>query len=91
MPDTYLELCQQLIEDAGISGTMSTVVNQTGEFKRVTNWIKRATTEIEQKFFNWNFLHRFYSFPTVASQQDYPAPTFLQLNVTAGAVVGATV
>lgn len=91
MLNTYLELCQQLIEDAGISGSMLTVTDQTGEFKRVTNWVRRAVTELEQKYFDWNFLHNFYSFPTIDAQQDYPAPTFLQLDVTTGAVIGATV
>lgn len=74
MPDTYLELCQQLIRDAGISGTMTTVVSHTGEFKRVTEWIARAVREIEQKFFNWDFLWTAYSFNTVATQQDYTKP-----------------
>ena len=45
--DTYLQLCQQLMLDAGISGTMSTVVSQSGELGRVTNWINTATKEVE--------------------------------------------
>ena len=69
--DTYLELCQQLLLDAGISGTMTTVASQTGEFNRVTKWINRACQEIEGMWFNWNFLHNFGTFNTVASQQDY--------------------
>ena len=76
---TFIELCQQLIDDAGISGEIVSVVAQTGEFRRVVNWILRATTEIEGSYFNWNFLHEFHSLSTVVDQQDYPAPTNLNL------------
>jgi len=69
--DTYLELCTQFMLDAGISGTMSTVTSQTGEFKRVTQWINRACQEVEGKWFNANYLHNFGTFNTVAAQQDY--------------------
>jgi len=91
MPDTNLELCQQFVEDAGISGTFNTVVGVTGEHKRVVNWIKRAALEVEQRYFNWNFLHNFYSFDTVASQQDYDPPLFIGLDTLLGTVVGATI
>lgn len=72
---TFLELCQQLVEDAGISGTFTSVASQKGEFKRVVNWITRATTEIEGLWFNWDFLHVFHTFDTVVGVSDYPAPT----------------
>lgn len=71
---TYLDLCQQLVEDAGISGNFTSVVGQTGEFKRVVNWVARATTEVEGLWFNWDFLHIFHTFSTVASVSDYPPP-----------------
>lgn len=77
--DTYIELCQQLIDDAGVSGDIVDVENQTGELRRITNWIRQATKEIESMYFNWNFLHTFHSFSTVISQQDYPIPADLNL------------
>ncbi|RLA00301.1 MAG: hypothetical protein DRQ42_05810, partial [Gammaproteobacteria bacterium] len=85
MPDTLLELSQQLIEDAGISGTMVSAQNQVGEFKRVVNWIVRATTEIEGTWFDWDFLHAFLEFDTVIGNSDYPAPADFNLwdNATA--------
>jgi hypothetical protein len=76
---TFLDLCQQVVEDAGISGTFTSVANQTGEFRRVVNWVARATTEVEGLWFNWDFLHVFYTFNTVASVRDYPAPNDLNL------------
>ncbi len=74
MPDTLLELCQQLVEDAGISGDFTSAEGQSGEFKSVVGWIKRATTEIEGKWFDWDFLHEFLTFDTVVATSDYPAP-----------------
>ena len=74
MYKTYLDLCQQLVEDAGISGTFTSVAGQSGEFKRVVDWIARATTEVEGLWFNWDFLHVFHSFSTVIGVRDYPAP-----------------
>jgi len=68
---TYLDLCQQLVIDAGISGEFTTVAGNTGEFNRVTKWVENATREIEGLWFNWNFLHNFQTFDTVVSQSDY--------------------
>lgn len=76
---TFLDLCTQLIEDAGISGTIASTVAQTGEFKRVVGWIRRATTEIEGMWFNWNFLHEFHSLNTIIGVRDYPPPSNLNM------------
>lgn len=74
MYKTYLDLCQRLIEEAGISGTITSVSSQTGEFKRVTEWVKRATTEIEGMWFDWDFLHVFATINLIVGVSDYPAP-----------------
>lgn len=74
MYKTYLNLCQRLVEEAGISGTINSVVGATGEFKRITEWIKRSTTEIEGKWFDWNFLHEFATVNIIVGVSDYPAP-----------------
>lgn len=75
----YLELCQQLVEDAGIAGQILATDNQTGEFARVVNWVKRAVTEIEGLWFDWDFLYLdgpSNPVSTVIGQSDYP-PTAL--------------
>lgn len=89
MYKTYLNLCQRLIEEAGISGQIASVVNQTGEFKRVTEWIKRATTEIEGKWFDWNFLHTFATVNIIVGVSDYPAPSGHNVWDTQTAVIPA--
>ena len=74
MYKTYLNLCQRLIEEAGISGTIASVDNQTGEFKRVVEWVQRACFEIEGTWTNWNFLHTFSTIDAIVGVSDYPAP-----------------
>jgi hypothetical protein len=76
---TFLQLCQRLITKAGITGTMTNTENQVGEFKRVVDWVAEATEEIEGMWFNWNFLHQFHTFPTIAGVKDYPPPPNLNL------------
>jgi hypothetical protein len=74
MYQTLLELCNGVIREAGISGEITSVLSQQGEKKRVVEWVKRACTLVEGKWFNWNYLHEFHTFDTVASVRDYPAP-----------------
>lgn len=70
---TFLELCQDLAEEAGISdGTTPTAVTgQTGELKRVVGWIARAYREVQRKRPRWNFLRNDFSFPTVVGTSNY--------------------
>ncbi len=79
---TYLELCNLLCMDCAISGApMTSVVNQTGEFKRVTVWINRAYRELQTARSNWDFLRSSQlegggvSFSTIAGQPIYPLGT----------------
>ena len=72
MYTTFLNLCNGLIGEAGISGEMTSVVNQQGELRRVVNWINRACTLVEGKWVNWNYLHEFHTFDTVSGIRDYP-------------------
>ena len=45
---TYLELCQTLRREAGVSGVgPASVVDQSGEYLRLVEWIKAAWTEIQ--------------------------------------------
>lgn len=84
----YLQLCQRMIREAGISGVSSftSTVGVTGEAQRVTDWISTAWTEIQGKCEDWGFMRASYlnptgpagqaipgtSFPTVSGQSAYP-------------------
>ena len=78
---TYLELCQRLILESAISGSMTTTVSQTGEFQRVTTWINQAWVDIQTERQTWDFMRSSQlngggvSFATVAGQAIYPLGT----------------
>ncbi len=69
---TFLELCKRLRQEAGISGTgPASVVSQTGELKRIVDWILSADQDVQNKRKNWKFLQNDFSFNTVAGTQVY--------------------
>lgn len=79
---TYLQLCNRMILEAAISGgPMTSVVDQTGEFLRVTTWVQQGYQDLQNERFNWEYLRSSQllgegvSFATVAGQAEYPLGT----------------
>lgn len=70
-----------MILECAISGTMTTTVDQTGEFLRVTTWINQAWVDIQTERQTWDFMRSSQlngggvSFATVAGQAVYPLGT----------------
>jgi len=53
---TYLELCQDVRAEAGLSGTgPSSVLNQSGMYQRIVRWTQQAYAEI-LRMHTWSFL-----------------------------------
>lgn len=68
----FLELCQDLRREAGISGTgPASVVSQTGEMLRVVEWVSAAYRAIQNLHPTWLFLQNDLTFNTVAATQTY--------------------
>lgn len=73
-----LSLTQRLALECGVSGAISTTLNQTGEFLRLVTWIDQAWTDLQTKHDDWdwmrssNVLASGASFATVAGQASYP-------------------
>lgn len=78
---TYLELCQRMALECGVSGTLSTVAGQQGSLARCVNWVSQAWTEIQDEHDDWLFLRSSkllgggVSFATVSGQLFYPLGT----------------
>lgn len=78
---TYLQLCQRMILECAISGTMTTVVAQTGEFQRVATWIAQGWQDLQNERQNWDWLRSSQllgggvSFETIAGQAEYQLGT----------------
>jgi hypothetical protein len=70
----YLELCQKLRSECGISGDGPvTVDGQTGQLKLLVNWINDAWIRIQSRRKDWYFMWNIFSFQTAANIQDYTA------------------
>jgi len=68
----FLQLCQQVRQEAGIaSNGPSTVGSQTGEMKRLVDWVAQAWVEIQEARNDWEWMRQSISFDTVAGQQIY--------------------
>lgn len=63
---TFLELCQAVAIEAGISGSIVSTANQVGEAQRVVRWVARAYKYIQNLHEDWKFLRNDVSFPVAA-------------------------
>jgi hypothetical protein len=60
---TFLELCQSLALEAGISGGIASASGQVGEAQRVVRWVARAYRYIQNLHQDWKFLRCDVEFP----------------------------
>lgn len=67
----YLQLAQRLAVECGVTGTISTVVGQTGMYAKLINWVNDAWLEIQGMHDNWNWMREPFAFNTVASTGNY--------------------
>jgi hypothetical protein len=71
---TFLEICKRVRQEAGISGSgPSSVVGQTGEMKRIVDWVNTAWEDVQLSRPNWNWMRAGFSFQTVTGDYDYTA------------------
>jgi hypothetical protein len=69
---TFLQICQSIRQEAGISGTGPlSVVNQTGEYKRVVDWARSAWLDIQLADPTWRWMRGSFTFVTTPGQGAY--------------------
>lgn len=79
---TFLDLVVRACEECAVNtDSLSTVVGQRGELKRMVNWVSDAWFKIQGKHQDWRFLRTTASWPTIATQAEY---TTLQCGIDAG-------
>jgi len=67
-----LQLCQRFRQEVRISGTGPiTTLGQSGEYKKVVDWIDTAYEDILNLHVDWGFLVTLFSFQTVVGKRDY--------------------
>ena len=75
---TYLELCQKVRQEVGVTGTGPTAVtSQTGMLQKIVNWVADADVEIQSRWFDWRFLWKQFSDSTIVGTKDVSAPSDL--------------
>lgn len=76
----FLQLVQRLQQECGVSGSsITTTVSQTGENKRLVDWVNSAWFDIQGIREDWQWLRTTTTFTTVAHQPFY---TTAQCNAT---------
>lgn len=69
---TFLEICQRLRQEAGISGSGPvSVLAQTGDMKRVVDWASDSYRDIQSAYKTWRFLRKDFSFDTISGTANY--------------------
>lgn len=76
---TYLQLCQALVTELGLSGgTPTTLTSVTGntitELNNVTRWIHDAALQIDNLWQDWKYLWKKYTVTQVANDVQLAAP-----------------
>ena len=76
---TYLELCQAVVDEVGLSGEITSVLNQRGDFRRIVRFVRTATNQLEGRWINWRFHYGTYAFQTTQGINQYTAPASLSI------------
>ncbi len=72
---TFLQLCQKMTRDLGLTNSISTVVDQTGMNLKIVDWVADADEYIQSLWFDWNFLWSTHSENTIAGEKEITAPS----------------
>lgn len=77
---TFLELCQRVRQESGISGSgPESVLNQKAILEKVVQWVKQADLDVQQAHEDWLFMWRMSSVTLVSGVNEY-LPTALSLS-----------
>lgn len=75
---TYLELCQAVRRECGVSGSgPSSVTGQAGMLQKIVEWVADADTEIQSLYTDWGFLWTQWTESTIAGTAQYAKPSDL--------------
>lgn len=73
----FLQMCQRVFSEGGISGQINSVENQTGEALRVVQWVAQAYQDImNDQGIAWNFLRKTATLQLTANKQQYSFSDF---------------
>lgn len=71
-PMTFLEICQRVRQEVGANGNgPSTVLSQSGEYKRIVDWVRTADEDVQRRYNEWKFMRGDFNITTVADDGAY--------------------
>ena len=71
---TFLQLCQRLRQEVAATGVGPvTVLNQTGEYKRIVDWLAEADEDIQREHDEWRFMVGTFQINTTVGVGSYSA------------------
>ena len=75
---TFLELCQRVRQESGISGDGPvSVLNQKSILEKVVQWVKQADLDIQRLQNDWLFMWRMGSVPLTQDIREYDAVSLM--------------
>ena len=73
METTFLQLCKDTRQEAGIQGTgPASVTTAIGVEKKIVDWVRAAWMKIQRKRTDWLFMRVPFEFTVVTGQSSYP-------------------
>ena len=71
---TYLQLCQRARQECGIAGSgPSSVLSQTGDLKRIVDWVNTAWQDIQTREETWQWMRASFSKALTSGTNTYTA------------------
>lgn len=67
----FLDLCKRVRQDSGISGDISSVVNQQGILLKLVTWVQQAEYDIVTSRKDWNFMRGKASGSLIVGRAEY--------------------
>ncbi len=88
----FLEICQEVLSETGISGTGPTsVVGTVGIEKKIVGWVQKAWLDVQQYRNDWPWMLKEFSFTTSPSKDIYLLTELSLTDVERWELAGATI
>jgi len=89
---TFLAICKDVLEEAGLSGTgPASVATAVGIEKRIVGWVSQAWLDVQQFRDDWPWMLKEFSFVTSPDKAVYPLTELLLTDMEKWAFAGASI
>ncbi len=90
-----LQLVQLLQQESSGVQTITTAQNQTGELKRMVDWVKQANMAIQRRHTNWRWMRKGVLIQTLPNTESIPVgvagPSVVDYDIATGTVTSGSI